>query len=90
MNLNITSITFSQDLLFTINKFPRLVKTNSEATYRIRFIPHRIGEIRTVCTISTNMGIIEYQVRFTRYTSNEIICRSRESVYQILMVWNPY
>ena len=66
MNLNITSITFSQDLLFTINKFPRLVKANSEATYRLRFIPHQIGEIRALCTISTNMGLIEYQVRMTR------------------------
>ena len=66
MNLNITSITFSQDLLFTINKFPRLVKANSEATYRLRFIPHQIDEIRALCTISTNMGLIEYQVRMTR------------------------
>ena len=67
MNLNITSITFSQDLLFTINKFPRLVKANSEATYRVRFIPRHIGEIHALCTIRTNMGIIEYQVRLATY-----------------------
>ncbi len=62
-NLRIRSIEFSNELLFTmVSNYPRIVKANSEAIFDIRFIPHIIGTIEVTCTITTNIGVLEYQV----------------------------
>lgn len=63
MNLKISSIEFSSELLFTtVSTLPRIIKPGMDATFEIRFVPHILGTIRVLCTITTNMGDIEYQV----------------------------
>ena len=63
MNLQIQSIEFSRDLLFSMaGRYPTVVNAGSQAKYEIRFIPDVTGLIEVQCIISTNMGTLYYKV----------------------------
>lgn len=83
--MRIRSIEFSNELLFTmVNNYPRIVKANSEATFDIRFIPHIVGPIEITCTITTNIGVLEYQVGLPNLIDIQITGKGVRNAYGIL------
>lgn len=67
-----------------VSNYPRIVKANSEANFDIRFIPHIIGAIEVTCTITTNIGVLEYQVGQPYFSNQQIVGKGVRNTYGIL------
>lgn len=63
MELRIEKVEFSSDLLMSLSpRYPTRIASGSYGNYELRFIPDIVGEISSVCTFYTNMGMLEYPV----------------------------